>query len=72
MARKSLPPKVRAAQTFLVGDQIKLLRYSFAWMTITDIREFDDGRRQFILEDGDDFWMTATQTVEHRRVEGGA
>lgn len=72
MARKSLPPKVRAAQTFLVGDQIKLLRYDFRWMAITDIREFEDGRRQLILEDGDDFWVTATQTVEHRRVEGGA
>lgn len=72
MPRRSLPPKARAARTFLVGDQIKLLRYNFTWMTITDIREFDDGRRQLILEDSDDFWVTATQTVEHRRVEVGA
>ncbi len=70
MTRRTLPPKHRAGQTYLVGDQVRLPHHGFTWMTIDKINDFDNGRRQLILNDGTDFWMTATQTVEHQR--GGA
>ncbi len=65
MAYKFLPDRYRPARAAAVGDEIYPV--GGPWQRIAMILEHGD-RRQFIFDNGEDFWVLGRQMIEHRRI----
>lgn len=65
--RYRLLPLDRPARTVQVGDQLRTL--DGTWRTVAAINDIGPPSRyrQFIFDDGEDYWARENRAVRHRR-----